>query len=186
MGLIWVVLILQALIFGAFAAFVASEKHRDPVAWFLLGALFSILAVIALIALPSAERSSAAERSSDIAVCPLCRERVQPDAVLCKHCHSDLSARRAIMIPSDRGSAHDPMGVRSGPEVVPACDCSESFPIVCPNCGETERIPNAKRTDPRGYTKFHARFSGFMHQYTDLRCRTCGTEFSLYPHRKGK
>ena len=44
--------LLNAIIFGSFSAFLAGQKNRDKVAWFVLGFLFSLLAVIVLVGLP--------------------------------------------------------------------------------------------------------------------------------------
>jgi hypothetical protein len=42
----------QALVFGSFCSFIASEKNRDFAVWFFLGFLFSFIALFALIAVP--------------------------------------------------------------------------------------------------------------------------------------
>jgi hypothetical protein len=49
--------LLQALIFGFFSAFIAREKGRSYGKWFLLGSVFSILAILTLIAIPKIEVS---------------------------------------------------------------------------------------------------------------------------------
>lgn len=45
-------LLFQAAIFGLFSAFIATQKNRDAIGWFLIGFFFSILAIFALIAIP--------------------------------------------------------------------------------------------------------------------------------------
>lgn len=45
-------IILQALVFGGFCAWLAKQKNRDVVGWFILGALFSFIALIAIAASP--------------------------------------------------------------------------------------------------------------------------------------
>lgn len=52
MNLIVFCVLLQAIIFGTFAGYIAKEKGRGPGEWFALGFLFSLLAILALIALP--------------------------------------------------------------------------------------------------------------------------------------
>lgn len=47
------VLVLQGIVFGGFAGFIAGQKNRDALGWFLLGFLFSLLAILALVAVPS-------------------------------------------------------------------------------------------------------------------------------------
>jgi hypothetical protein len=49
-------------VFGGFAASVAQSKRRDPIGWFILGFLFSIIAVIAIAGMPSLpERATESE-----------------------------------------------------------------------------------------------------------------------------
>lgn len=45
--------ILSGIIFGGFSAYIAKEKKRDIYLWFFLGFLFSIIALIAVAAIPS-------------------------------------------------------------------------------------------------------------------------------------
>ncbi|MDP2035913.1 MAG: tetratricopeptide repeat protein, partial [Ignavibacteria bacterium] len=48
---------IQALVFGVFCYFVANEKNRNARDWFLLGFLFSIIALLALMAVPPLNNS---------------------------------------------------------------------------------------------------------------------------------
>lgn len=56
MSFVLFVLLVQGLIFGFFCAYIASQKNRDGLSWFLLGFLFSLLALLALIAVPVVEQ----------------------------------------------------------------------------------------------------------------------------------
>lgn len=56
MNSIIIVVLLQGIIFGGFCAFIAKEKNRDSFGWFLLGFLFSFIALLALIAVPKLEK----------------------------------------------------------------------------------------------------------------------------------
>lgn len=51
-----VIILIQALIFGGFSAFVAKEKNRNTLDWFLLGFFFSFIALVSLIAVPKVEK----------------------------------------------------------------------------------------------------------------------------------
>jgi hypothetical protein len=51
----WLIFSLQAIVFGGFCSFVANEKKRDSFSWFFLGFLFSLIALLALIAVPKRE-----------------------------------------------------------------------------------------------------------------------------------
>lgn len=42
------IIILQAIIFGGFSAWIAKQKNRDPLNWFLFGLFFSLIALIAI------------------------------------------------------------------------------------------------------------------------------------------
>lgn len=47
-----ILIFLQAIVFGGFSAWLAKQKNRDPLGWFLLGMLFSLIALIAVAAAP--------------------------------------------------------------------------------------------------------------------------------------
>ncbi|WP_421590055.1 hypothetical protein [Shinella sp. M27] len=53
----------SGVVFGGACAILAANKYRDPLGWFALGFLFSIIALIVIAALTPAERSSADNRS---------------------------------------------------------------------------------------------------------------------------
>ena len=53
--------LLQAVVFGGFCSWLAKEKDRDRVGWFMLGALFSLIALIAIAAVPKSEEPSKRE-----------------------------------------------------------------------------------------------------------------------------
>lgn len=46
------IIILHAVIFGGFSAFVAKEKGREAASWGVLGAVFGIVALIAIVGVP--------------------------------------------------------------------------------------------------------------------------------------
>lgn len=51
-----IIYLISGLITGGFSSFIAKEKNRDQFAWFALGFIFSIIALIALIAVPKLEK----------------------------------------------------------------------------------------------------------------------------------
>ncbi len=83
------------VIFGAFCAYLANEKGRDGVGWFLLGLVFGVVALIALVgasqkhAAPSAVYSGG-RPSDNIRLCPYCIQEVHHLATVCPHCQRDL------------------------------------------------------------------------------------------------
>lgn len=89
-------------IFGILCAAIASGKGRSTGWWFILGCLFSLLALIA-IALLSHKNKTAAPAilaGAEIATpethvrCPECRELVRFDARRCKHCGITLTPQK--------------------------------------------------------------------------------------------
>lgn len=65
---------------------VASSKGRTGFGWFLLGACFSLLALLLVALLPSIKRDPLAPSPETHVRCPDCREMVYKDARKCKHC----------------------------------------------------------------------------------------------------
>jgi len=47
----------SGLVIGAFNSFIAREKNRSSVNWLFLGILFNIIAMLALVAVPSIKQS---------------------------------------------------------------------------------------------------------------------------------
>ncbi len=54
-------IVFWGIVFGAFCAFLAKQKNRDTGAWFLLGLLFSLIALIAIAASPVRQKESKIE-----------------------------------------------------------------------------------------------------------------------------
>ena len=95
-------------IFGAFCSYLADKKGHGGCAWFVLGFLFSFLALLVLIGLPS-EREASREQGStpgqptdstgspspspqprNFRLCPHCIQEVHELATACPHCQRDL------------------------------------------------------------------------------------------------
>ncbi len=57
------IIIASGVVFGGACAILAANKNRDPLGWFALGFLFSIIALIVIAAITPAERSSADNRA---------------------------------------------------------------------------------------------------------------------------
>lgn len=93
MGVILIIGFVQAIIFGSFCAYVASQKRRDAGAWFMLGLLFSILALLAIAVVPTETApvsGGQSDQGSYARPCPFCKERVHEAATVCPHCQRDL------------------------------------------------------------------------------------------------
>ncbi|NLT51437.1 MAG: hypothetical protein GXX85_11015 [Ignavibacteria bacterium] len=74
MQTILLVILLQAVIFGAFCSFIAKEKNRDSAGWFFSGFFFSIIALLALIAIPTLDKTTSFKKpESDLYCKPIPR-----------------------------------------------------------------------------------------------------------------
>lgn len=58
MDFMFVLFIIQGVVFGLFCSYIAKEKNRNGKNWFFLGFLFSILAIFALIAIPKIDKEN--------------------------------------------------------------------------------------------------------------------------------
>ncbi|ELR63093.1 hypothetical protein C942_04107 [Photobacterium marinum] len=82
------------LVFAIFVGIYANSKGRSGFGYFLLSLLLSPLIgfIIALVVSPIDENVEVKELASGrMKKCPKCAELVKREALLCKHCHSDLS-----------------------------------------------------------------------------------------------
>lgn len=74
---------------------VASSRGRSGFGWFLLGGLFSVIALVLVALLPS-RKAAPIVVGGEVATpethvrCPDCRELVRNDARVCKHCGTKL------------------------------------------------------------------------------------------------
>ena len=80
-----VVLVVQGVICGAFAAFLANQKGYSDGAWFICGFLFSIIGVIAAAGLPMTDESEM-DVSTLTKECPECAETIRLPARVCRFC----------------------------------------------------------------------------------------------------
>lgn len=69
---------------------VASSRGRSGLGWFLLGCMFSLLALILVALLPSRKRDPNAPTQDTHVRCPDCKELVHKEARKCKHCSASL------------------------------------------------------------------------------------------------
>lgn len=86
-----VLFLIQAVIFGCFCAYVARQKGLVSGNWFFLGFLFSILALIALIAIPNGTLPQNSRSINDsMRKCQFCAEMVKAEAKICRFCQHEL------------------------------------------------------------------------------------------------
>ena len=108
LSLLLVGYLILGVIFGIFCYYLADKKGHGGGAWFVLGFLFSFLALLVLIGLPS-EREASREQGStpgqptdstgspipstqprNFRLCPHCIQEVHELATACPHCQRDL------------------------------------------------------------------------------------------------
>ncbi len=105
---------LLMLAFGIIVALIANSKGRNPIGWFIYGALLFLIAIVHVLVIPRSTKAEAARaRASGRVPCPHCAEMVLPAAKVCPHCRRDVDTQE----PTVAGDAS------------------------CPHCGATFRPP---------------------------------------------
>ena len=90
--MLFLLVFVQGVAVGSFCSYIAGQKARDRFTWFLLGFLFSLLALVAIASIPALVKSKPRSNVSIHAArkCPFCAEAVQREAVVCRFCQRDL------------------------------------------------------------------------------------------------
>lgn len=83
-------LIVQGILIGALCSYVAGQKNRSKENWFFLGLLFSLLALIALAAIPPLSKQKNSTHGAVSKNCPRCKEEIKSEALICRYCGLDF------------------------------------------------------------------------------------------------
>lgn len=82
------------LILGCLTGLLAKSKNRDFAPWFVFGALFFLIAIIALLVAPAIpERKKIGPRKVPRFQCPECGELIATSAKLCHYCKAVITAK---------------------------------------------------------------------------------------------
>jgi hypothetical protein len=84
------------LVLAAIVGVAATYRGRSGVGWFFLSLAVSPFVLVILLVMPDAniERQQRETRRNS-RKCPFCAELVRREAIVCKHCHSDLPPDRS-------------------------------------------------------------------------------------------
>lgn len=77
------------LVITLLTAYIAGAKRRNWFLWLIFGAIFSLLALLAVIGMPTKQPSRRAQlESGKVRECPACRELIHAQASKCPHCQT--------------------------------------------------------------------------------------------------
>jgi hypothetical protein len=92
-GVLIFALVIMVLACPLCAAAVGASKGRSWINWFLVGAFFGPIGLIAAVGIAPIDLNDNRARlglRSNKRVCPLCAETVLREAVICRYCKTDL------------------------------------------------------------------------------------------------
>jgi len=89
-------------------AIAAVSRGRSSLGWFILGLLFSVFALAAVLIMPSKKNDPFAITPDTHFRCPDCKEFVRKEASVCKHCGCKLAVQTEEDPPKKKTVAKSP------------------------------------------------------------------------------
>lgn len=123
------------VIFGIITAMIGSSKGRSGCSYFLLGVLLGPLGIILALVTKTDHQAVERDRISTglERKCPMCAELVKAEAVLCKHCGSELPK---IEKPVSPPLPTKPWDLSEMTQKCLGCGVSYQYGAkLCPECG---------------------------------------------------
>lgn len=191
--MIWfylIVLIVYGIAFGILSSIAVKNKNRDEVGWFFIGFLFGVFGLIAAALVDKIEPPKASEPAQfefDASVltkkCLDCAETIKLEAKVCRFCQHRFSDEEVTNQIDDAKREHKQSSLAKQKAI--EFQTGKVFKlreITCPNCHQTESIPQNHFFAINLYTKFDAKVKSFFgFQQLHLRCLKCKSTFKIDP-----
>jgi len=150
MNLFWIFIILfDAIAFGTVTALAAKNRGREPFDWFLIGFIFGIFGLVALLVMKNLERENADLSHSNryssggggkTKKCPDCAEEIKFEARVCRYCGKRFDEEDIInSLPNQQAQTKSATAMRNRIRDLRCPRCytmNYSSDYICSSCGK--------------------------------------------------